>query len=441
MSGITAVRGEAVTFTADPFLHPEEECVRHYDDALIVISDGKIMDVSEYADIAPKYPGLSVVDRYEDALIVPGFVDCHAHYVQTSIVGSYGDTLLAWLNRYTFPEETRFSSPEYASLIAGRFLDRILLRGTTTANLFATTYAPSVDAIFEAARERGMRVISGKVLQDRNVPEALRDPSAEESVELSEELLLKWHGRGRQLYAVIPRFAPTSTPRQLELAGELYRKYKDAGVYMHSHLDEAEKEIRWVAELYPDCASYTDVYRRYGLTGERAVFAHCCVVRPEEWQTLHDSGCGVAHCPSSNLFLGGGQFKFWEAKDPERPVLTGMGTDIGGGTNFSVFGELSEAYKVGMIKAQPLSIIRSLYLATLGGAETLRLSDRTGRIEKGYDADLAVLDFKCNDFVEWRMQQCSNVWERLFALQTLHPSRAVAATYAAGRKYTREAHK
>lgn len=437
MAEMKAVRGEAVTFTADPFLHDEEECVRHYNDALIVISDGRIADVGEYADIAHKYPGLKNIDRYEDALIVPGFVDCHAHYVQTSIVGSYGDTLLAWLNKYTFPTETLFSDKDLALSVARRFIEHVARKGTTTANLFATTYAPSVDAIFEAAEEAGVRIISGKVLQDRNVPDALRDHSAEESVALSEELLKKWHGRGRQLYAVIPRFAPTSTPRQLELAGELYHKYMESGVYMHSHLDEAENEIRWVKELFPQAHSYTDVYRHYGLVGERAIFAHCCVVSPEEWQTLHDNGCGVAHCPSSNLFLGGGRFKFWQAKDPARPCAVGMGTDIGGGTNFSVFGELGEAYKVGMIEARPLSIIRSLYLATLGGAETLRLDGVTGRIEKGYDADLAVLDFKCEPFVEWRMQQARTLWERLFALQTLHPDGAVKATYAAGRRFDR----
>lgn len=435
MSKLRAVRGETITFTADPFLHNEEDCVRHYNDALIVISDGRILDVGEYADIAPLYPDLKDIDRYEDALIVPGFVDCHAHYVQTSIVGSYGDTLLAWLNKYTFPTEILFSNKELASAVARRYLEQIVRRGTTTANLFATTYAQSVDAIFEAAEEMGVRVISGKVLQDRNVPDALRDPSADESVELSEELLNKWHGRGRQLYAVIPRFAPTSTPRQLELAGQLYQKYIDRGVYMHSHLDEAENEIRWVKELFPESRSYTDVYDRYGLVGERSVFAHCCVVRPEEWRLLSERGCGVAHCPSSNLFLGGGRFKFWEAKDAGHPCSVGIGTDIGGGTNFSVFGELGEAYKVGMIEARPLSIIRSLYLATLGGAETLRLSDRTGRIEPGYDADLAVLDFACTPFVEWRMQQAQTLRERLFALQTLHPDGAVCATYAAGRFY------
>ena len=193
-------------------------------------------------------------------------------------------------------------------------------------------------------------MISGKVLQDRNLPEVLRDPDTDESIEITEKLLKKWHNNGRQLYAIIPRFAPTSTNRQMELAGNLYQKYKDEGVYLHSHLNEAEEEIDWVKQLFPESANYTELYNSFKMMDNRSVYAHCCLMKEEEWQLMHDSGSAAAHCPSSNLFLGDGEFKYWEAKDIKRPVKMGIATDVGGGTNFSILRQLNEAYKVAMLK-------------------------------------------------------------------------------------------
>lgn len=432
---LKGIRGSILTYKADPFLTDNKtDCYDYLADGLIVIADGKIEAVGEYADIAGRYPGIAETERYEDALIMPGFIDCHVHYVQTGMTASYGDRLLDWLNRYTFPTEERFADRGYAEEVARRFFDAILSHGTTTANVFCTTYPVSVDTFFEESERRGTRMIAGKVLQDRNVPEALRDASPEESVRQAEELLLKWHGRGRQLYAVIPRFAPTCSPEQLRLAGELYRKYRDRGVYLHTHLDEAEPEIKWVHELFPEAESYTDVYRRYGLTADRSVFAHCCIVTEKEWQTLHDCGCGVAHCPCSNLFLGGGQFKWWEAKKRLRPVRTGMGTDVAGGATFSIPRNLGEAYNVGMLRARSLDALHGWYLATRGGAEALRLEDKIGSIAQGYEADLAVVNLRPDDYTSWRMEGTEDIFEKLFILQTLAPDNLVKATYVAGRK-------
>ncbi|MDE6393909.1 MAG: amidohydrolase family protein, partial [Duncaniella sp.] len=271
-------------------------------------------------------------------------------------------------------------------------------------------------------------------LQDRNLPAYLSDKSAKESIDISEELLCKWHGRGRQLYAVTPRFAPTSTPEQLQLAGELYQRYIGKGVYMHTHLDESEDEIKWVNSLFPDARTYTDVYRHYGLVGPRSVFAHCCIVKEEEWQQLHQSDCAAAHCPSSNLFLGDGEFRYWEAKSPSHPCRLGVATDVGGGTNFSILRQLGEAYKVAMLGGHNLDAVRSFYLATLGGAEALHLDDRIGSLRIGNEADVTVLDLKCNDLIEWRMQFADDLFAKLFVMQTLGPDRAVRATYVAGRK-------
>lgn len=431
---LKGVRGQMLTFTDDPFLRDEQECYMYLSDGLAVIQDGRFLDAGNYADIIAKYPDLKDIDVYEDSLIIPGLIDCHLHYVQSPMIGSFGDSLIDWLNTYTFPTESKFKDKEFADEVAKIFFRQILSQGTTSANIFATTFASSVDAIFEESERYNTRIISGKVLQDRNLPDSLKDPDTEGSIILSEELLNKWHGRGRQLYAVVPRFAPTSTPLQLQLAGELYQRNIDRGVYMHTHLDEVQSEIDWVTRLFPDSKNYTDVYDSYGLIDRTSVLAHCCIVREEEWQTLHAKGCGVAHCPSSNLFLGDGEFKYWEAKNPERPVKVGMATDVGGGTNFSVFRQLGEAYKVAMLQDHNLTAIRSLYMATRGAAEALHLEHTIGSIAPGYEADLAVIDLKPTEFAEWRLQFSDDIVKKLFVLMTLGLDNNNRATYVAGRK-------
>ena len=434
-SPLKGIRGRILTFKADPFINDDEEaCYDCHDDGLIVIQDGYIVAAGDYNATAPEYPHLRDIDTYPDAVIMPGFVDCHTHYVQSPMIGSYGKTLLDWLDRYAYPTEARLSDKSLADEGAREFFRQTLAQGTTTANVFATTFATSVNAFFEESERYDTRMICGKVLQDRNLPEALKDPSADESIAVAEDLLRKWHRRGRQLYAVAPRFAPTSTPRQLELAGELYQRYIDSGVYMHTHLDETQSEIDWVAQLFPGAANYTDVYRRHGLVDRLSVMAHCCIVGEDEWQTLHDCGCGVAHCPSSNLFLGDGEFDYRAAMKRSRPVRAGIGTDTGGGTSFSMIRQLGDAYKVAMLRQGGLSALKSFYMATRGGAGALHLENTIGSIAPGFEADIAVVDLHPSEFVEWRMRYAATIFEKLFVIATLGPDNLIRATYVAGRK-------
>lgn len=433
-SALKGIRGQVLTFKADPFVNCDEECYDYFPDGLVVIQDGYILSVGDYRETVPAYPQLTDIDTYADAVIMPGFIDCHVHYVQSPMIGSCGGSLLQWLNQYTFPTESKFKDKAFADEVARMFFRQLLEQGTTTANVFATTFATSVDAFFEESERYNTRMISGKVLQDRNLPVSLKDESAEESIVIAEQLLKKWHHRGRQLYAVIPRFAPTSTPKQLQLAGELYQRYIDQGVYMHTHLDEEQSEIDWVTQLFPDQPNYTEVYRHFGLVGRRSVMAHCCIVREEEWQVLHQCECGVAHCPSSNLFLGDGEFKYWEAKEQSRPVRVGMGTDVGGGTNFSIPRQLNEAYKVAMLRKKSLNAIKSFYLATRGGAEALHLENTIGSLAPGYEADVAVVDLKPSEFAAWRMKFTDSVFDKLFVIMTLGLNNVNLATYVAGKK-------
>lgn len=434
-TGRTGIRGNILTFKADPFVVGAKECYDYISDGLIVMSDGVIEAVGNFATLSESYRGLEIIDRYDDSkLILPGFIDCHTHYVQSPMIASFGDTLLDWLRQYTFPTEALFADKDFAAATAKVFFRQILSQGTTTANVFSTTFATSVDAFFEESERYNTRMITGKVLQDRNLPDNLRDRSARESVELSEELLMKWHGRGRQLYAVIPRFAPTSTPEQLKLAGELYQKHIGEGVYLHSHLNESEAEIRWVKELFPDAVDYTAVYERYGLMDKRTIMAHCCVMDSREWTVLHNRECGIAHCPSSNLFLGDGRFSIPDSQREGRRCRVGIGTDIGAGTNFSVIRQLGDAYKCGMINNYGLDALRGFYLATLGGAKALHLDDCIGALRPGNEADIAVIDFNAGEFTQWRMRFANSLADKLFVMLTLAPGNMVNATYVAGKK-------
>ncbi len=431
---LKGIRGSLLSFKADPFINGGKDCYDYLEDGLVVIQNGRIIDVGNYSAIVGDYPLLNDIDTYSDSLIMPGFIDCHVHYVQAPMIASPADGLLDWLDKCVFPTEAKFNDKAFADEVARVFFAQLLEQGTTTANVFATVYSDPVDAFFEESERYDTRMIAGKVLQDRNLPDELRDVSAEASIEATEKLLRKWHGRGRQLYAIIPRFAPTSTPRQLQLAGELYQRYVDRGVFMHTHLDEEQGEIDRVATLFPDQPNYAEVYNRFGLLGRRSVMAHCCIVREEEWQMLHDKDCGVAHCPSSNLFLGDGRFKYWEAKNCRRPLRVGIGTDVGGGTDFSILRQLGDAYKVGMLKRHSLDAVKSFYLATRGGAETLHLENTIGSLAPGYEADIAVLDLKPTRFASWRMKFADSVFDKLFVLMTLGLNNVNRATYVAGRK-------
>jgi guanine deaminase len=275
-----------------------------------------------------------------------------------------------------------------------------------------------------------MRLIAGKVLMDRNAPRALTD-TAQSGYDQSKALIDKWHGRGRALYAITPRFAATSTPAQLELAGALWRERP--GTFVHSHIAENRDEIAWVAELFPQRRDYLDVYAHYGLTGRRAVLAHGVHLGEDDFARCHASGTALAHCPSSNLFLGSGLFPLRRARDPRRPVEVGLATDIGAGTSFSLLATMSEAYKVAQLQGDPIGVVEAFFLATLGGARALALDDRIGTLAPGREADIVVLDPRATPLIAFRNTRARSITETLAVLATLADDRVVRATYVAGK--------
>ena len=426
---VVAVRGAALTLDADPFAVPSAEALRHEPDALVVMQDGRITAFGAADRLLPTLPPGTPLTRYANALIIPGFVDAHVHYAQLPIIGAFGRTLLDWLEHYTFVVEARGADPVFAATTAEAYLDECLRQGITSASVYGTVHPGSVDALFAAALRRGMRLVAGKVMMDRHAPPAVTD-TARSGYDESKALIARWHGRGRLAYAVTPRFAPTSTPAQLAAAGALLAEHP--GVYLQTHLAETHEEIAWVKSLYPDARDYLDVYARHGLVGRRSIFGHGVHLAEDAWQRLFDAGAAVAHCPTSNNFLGSGLFRMAAAKRAPRPVRVALATDVGGGTTLSMFGTMNEAYKVARHTGFPLTAAQALWLATGGAADALDLAGTIGGLTAGHEADLAVLDLGATPLLRYRIPFCDGVDEVLAVLMMLGDDRAIRGTWVAG---------
>ncbi|MGV7208670.1 guanine deaminase [Oxalobacteraceae bacterium A2-2] len=430
---VQAYRASLLHFHADPAF--SEHAHGWHEDGLLVVADGKVLQAGDYAALHPTLPPGAELHDYSGSLITPGFIDTHLHYPQTDMIASPAPDLLPWLETYTFPTEGRFGDEAHAGAVAEFFLDELLRCGTTTAMVYCTVHAQSVDAFLAASERRGLRMVAGKVLMDRNAPDFLRD-TAESGARDSEDLIRRWHNRGRQQYALTPRFAPTSSEEQLRLTGELARAYPDT--YIQTHVSESQAECAWVAKLFPQASSYIDVYDRCGLLRPRAMYGHCIWLSDADRARMAESGAATAICPTSNLFLGSGLFDV-EAAD-RHGMLLSLATDTGGGTSFSMLQTMNEAYKVARLKGSYLPALRMFYLATLGAARAMRLEGVIGAFTPGCEADFIVLDPQATPLLQRRTAHAGSLEELLFALALLGDDRAVAATYSGGRRvHVREA--
>jgi guanine deaminase len=420
-----AFRAEILTVPNDP-ARAGPEAVRHYADGLLVVDDGLVLARGHHADLHAQFADVPT-EAFPGGLIVPGFVDAHVHYPQTERIASHGEQLLEWLDRHIFPAEAAFADRSHADTVAAFFLDELLRNGTTSALVFPTVHACSVDALFDAALMRDMRIVSGKVLMDQG-PETLRDTVASGRAD-TEALIARWKGRGRIGYAITPRFALISSDAQLADAGDLLAAHPT--VLMHTHLSENLGEIAAIGERFADARDYLDVYDRFGLVGPRSVFAHCVHMSDAALARMAEAGAAIALCPTSNLFLGSGLFDL--AGIDRHGINVGIGTDIGAGTSFSILHTLGEAYKVCQLRGASLDPFRALHLATAGGARVVGIGDRVGALEPGQEADFVVLDGAATPLLA-RRTAGAPLFDRLFALQVLGDDRAVAFTYVAGRR-------
>ncbi|MCT4556513.1 MAG: guanine deaminase [Pelagimonas sp.] len=424
-SAIDLHLGQTLVFNANPF-DAGPDAVTHEYHGAIAVQAGRIHAVGTADDLRLRYPEAQIHD-HGPGLLVPGFVDAHAHYPQTGIIASWGKRLIDWLNTYTFPEETRFADLTYARQIAGQYLDLLLDHGTTTVCSFCTIHPASVDALFEAAQERNMRIFAGKTCMDRNAPDGLRD-SAQSAYDDSQRLLDRWHGTARGSYVITPRFSPTSTPEQLSALGALWAAHPEC--LMQTHLSEQTDEIAWVKSLFPQARDYLDTYEAHGLLGENGLYGHAIHLENREKDRLQELGAALVHCPTSNTFIGSGLF---DMEGLTRSGLrVGLATDTGGGSSFSMLRAMAAAYEIGQLRGRPLHPSELLWLATQGSARALRADDQVGNLAPGLEADFQLLDLGATPAIAQRSARAGDIWEALFPTIMMGDDRCVKQTWVAG---------
>lgn len=424
-ANVKVLRGRVLTFVSEPQGIDDVASYRYIEDGAVVIGDGKIIMVGEFN---PKAAAHHEVIDHRPNLILPGFIDPHIHMPQMQVIGSYAANLLEWLNTYTFVEEQKFGDLAHATKIASRFFDELIRHGTTSAAAYCSVHPASVDAFFSEAAKRDMLMVGGKVMMDRNAPEALRD-TPQSSYDDSKRLLEKWHGKGRGLYAITPRFAITSSHEQMEMAEALAREFSDN--HIQTHVDENLAEVELARELFPNLPDYLGIYERYHLLGPKTLLGHCIHLTHRECEVLAQTRSVAVWCPTSNLFIGSGLFD--HDRLHKHGARIAVATDVGGGSSYSMLRTLDEGYKVLQLRGQRLNPLRSFYMMTLGNARAMSLEGRIGAIEAGRDADLVVLDARATPQMALRMDVVDSLANELFLLQTCGDDRAVAETYVMGK--------
>ena len=426
-----AICGDLLDFTTAPAWGvTDAAAVRFRPDHWLLVEAGRIVGAQPASQ-----PLDDSWQRHDHAgrLLLPGFIDTHVHSPQIDVIASHGAALLDWLTDHTFPAELRHADPAHAHAAAAHFLDALLAHGSTSAVVYPTVHKVSADALFAAAAERGMRLIAGKVLMDRHAPAGLLDDAADvphvgRAERECTELIERWHGHGRLSYAVTVRFAPTSSPAQLAMAGALCAAHP--GVYLQTHVAENRDEVRWVHELFPAARSYLDVYAQAGLLNARSVLAHGIWLDDTDRALLRESGSQISHCPSSNLFLGSGLFDWRQAE--AAGVAVSLGSDVGGGTSLSMQRTMADACKVQALLGQRLTAWTALHAATRGAAVALGLSHEIGSFDVGCTADVCVWDWALGPVATRRMDVAQGLHERVFAWMTLSDDRNLAACFVAG---------
>ncbi|QDY71658.1 guanine deaminase [Qingshengfaniella alkalisoli] len=423
----TLLRGRLLSFRDVPQGADDTDSYLYIEDGGVLMRDGVIVASGDFGQIHAQAALSTAVVDHRPNLILPGFIDTHIHFPQAQVIASWGAKLLDWLNTYTFPMEAEFSDASHAKRIASLFYDELVKHGTTTAVAFCSVHPESVDAYFDEAEKRNMRMIGGKVMMDRNAPDGLLD-TPQTGYDQSLSLIEKWHGQGRALYAISPRFAITSTPEQLEMSQALIEAYPDC--YIQTHLSENRDEIDFTLSLYPEASDYLNVYERYGLLGPRSLFGHSIYLNERERAAMAETGSVAVFCPTSNLFLGSGLYD--KATFDGAGVRTAIATDVGGGTNYSMLRTLDEGYKVLQLSNQALDPLMSFYWITLGNARALQLDDKIGTLDAGTEADIVVLNCRSSSAMALRAERVTTLREELFLLQTLGDDRSIVETYVSG---------
>ena len=425
----TILLGQTLSFNGSPFDEGTEAMAEHESSGAVYILDGQIADVGPRDRVLKAHPKAQV-RPYGDKLIMAGFVDAHVHFPQTAMIASWGKRLIDWLNSYTFPEEMKFSDPEYAAEIAARYLNLSTAHGTTSMCSYATIHPESVEAFFNEAQKRGQRVIAGKTCMDRNAPDGLRD-TAQSAYDDSKSLLQKWQNVDRISYAITPRFSPTSTPEQLEAMGALWAEHPEC--LMQTHLSEQTDEVAWVKELFPTARDYLDTYEQFGLLGKGGLYGHAIYLEEREKARLREVDGTLIHCPTSNTFIGSGLFDIAGLIADGHRI--GLATDTGGGSSFSMLRTMAAAYEIGQLRGVPLHSSQLLWLATQGSARALHMDDKIGNLAVGLEADLIILDLASTPAIAQRHAMANDIWEAIFPTIMMGDDRAIHEVWIGGKKF------
>lgn len=417
------LRGRLLTFNREPQDGNDTGAYTYLEDGGLLLRNGLIQNRGSFADIATDAPGAQVID-HRPHFMLAGFIDPHIHFPQVQVIASWGSQLLDWLNNYTFPEETRFADADHCATMATRFVDQLIAHGTTTAVAFCSVHKASADALFSESSERGLRMLGGKVMMDRNAPDGLRD-TPQSGYDDTKALIARWQGKGRNSYVITPRFAITSTPAQMEMVQVLAAEHPDC--HIQTHLSENNDEIAFTANLYPEARDYLDVYQSYGLLGNKTLLGHSIHLKPREIDALVETGAHPVFCPTSNLFLGSGLFD--NARLRARGIQNGIATDVGAGTSYSMLQTLNEGYKILQLQGQSLHPLQAFHWATRGNANILGLVDKIGTLDPGTEADIVVLNSRSTKAMNLRMERCNSLSEELFLLQMMGDDRAIDEVY------------
>lgn len=429
------LRGRLLSFKRAPFSIDDTASYLYIEDGGLLVSEGKIAAIGDYTDIRAQAPEDVTEKDHCPHLIVPGLIDMHLHFPQMQVIGSYAANLLEWLNTYTFPEECRFVESAHAQRIATHFYDELIRHGTTTAVAYCSVHKTSADAFFAEALKRNMLMVGGKVMMDRNAPQGLLD-TPELGYDETRQVIADWHGKGRNHVAITPRFAITSTPKQMEAAQALAQEFPD--LFIQTHLSENLDEIKYTCELYPEAIDYTDIYVRYDLMSNKTLLGHAIHLSDREADVLSETGAVAVHCPTSNLFIGSGLFPMKKLQRREKPVRIAVATDIGGGSSYSMLRTMDEAYKIQQLLGERLNPLESWYLMTRGNAEALSMVDRIGTLDAGTDADITVLNASSTPAMALKMEVVTSLTEELFLMLTMGDDRTVVETYVSGTPFKSE---
>jgi 5-methylthioadenosine/S-adenosylhomocysteine deaminase len=348
----------------------------------VAVSEGAIVAVGARRRVESRFRARRTLDA-GGRLVLPGFVNAHTHAPMTLLRGAKDDVdLMTWLEKYMFPVERSFVSPDFVRWGALLACWEMISSGTTT---FADGYFYE-EEVARAADEAGLRAVPGQGIFDVPTPDS---KTSAEGLARAEKFLSDWSGHPRVTPSLCPHACYTVEPETWRRAMKLAERY---GAPLQTHLAESPGEIAMVRERF----GTTPVRHLSGVgaLNEWLTAAHCVCVDDDEIELLARSGAGVVHCPESNMKLASGIAPVPRMLAAE--VRLGLGTDGAASNNdLDMLGEMGSAarlQKVANLDPTAASAHQVLRMATLGGARALHMEDRIGSLEPGKRADLVLID-------------------------------------------------